>query len=60
MTLSCTLSYVVSPREKEKKRNINNNLAVLPSHDSKVWGARERIEILAGAYFGHWYLSFSI
>ena len=26
----------------------------------KVWGARERIEILAGAYFGHWYLLFSV
>jgi len=26
----------------------------------KVWGARKRIEMLAGAYFGHWYLSFSV
>ena len=26
----------------------------------KVWEARERIETLAGAYFGHWYLSFII
>jgi len=26
----------------------------------KVWGARGRIETLAGAYFGHWYLSFSV
>jgi len=35
MTLSHTPSYVVSPREKEKekKRNINNDLAILPSHD---------------------------
>jgi len=32
VTLSHTLSCVVSPREKEKKRNINNDLAVLPSH----------------------------
>ena len=28
------LPCVVSPKEKEKKRNINNNLAVLPSHDN--------------------------
>jgi len=27
---------VVSPVRKEKKRNINNNLAVLPSHDKSV------------------------
>jgi len=34
MTLSHTLSYIVSPKEKKKKRNINNNLAVLPSYDT--------------------------
>ena len=34
MTLSHTLSCVVSPKEKEKKRNINNDLAILPSHDT--------------------------
>jgi len=34
VTLSHTLSCVVSPREKEKKRNINNDLAVLPSHST--------------------------
>jgi len=28
------LPCVVSPKEKEKKRNINNNLAILPSHDN--------------------------
>jgi len=36
MTLSRTFFCVVSPRKgkrKEKKRNINNDLAVLPSHD---------------------------
>ena len=34
VTLSCTPFCVVSSRKrKEKKRNINNNLAVLPSHD---------------------------
>jgi len=35
VTLSHTPSYIVSPREKEKekKRNINNDLAILPSHD---------------------------
>jgi len=33
MTLSHTPSCVVSPKEKEKV-NINNNLAVLPSHNS--------------------------
>jgi len=28
---------VVSPRkEKKKKRNINNNLAILPSHDKNL------------------------
>jgi len=27
---------VMSPIRKEKKRNINNNLAILPSHDSYV------------------------
>jgi len=25
--------YVVSPKEKKKKRNINNDLAILPSYD---------------------------
>ena len=25
--------YIVSPKEKKRKRNINNDLAVLPSHD---------------------------
>jgi len=35
MTLSCTLSCVVSPKEKKKKKNINNDLAVLPSHDNR-------------------------
>jgi len=25
-------------KEKKKKRNINNNLAILPSHDSKGFG----------------------
>jgi len=35
--LSCTLLCVVSPKKrKEKKRNINNNLAVLPSHDNQT------------------------
>jgi len=36
VTLSRTSFCVVSPRKrkrKEKKRNINNDLAVLPSHD---------------------------
>ena len=36
--ISTLLSYVVSPnekrKEKEKKRNINNDLAILPSHDT--------------------------
>jgi len=34
--LSHTPSCVVSPKEKKRKRkvNINNNLAILPSHDS--------------------------
>jgi len=38
VTLSHTSFCVVSPRKrkrKEKKRNINNDLAVLPSHDKK-------------------------
>ena len=34
MTLSCTPSYVVSPKEKKRKVNINNDLAVLPSYDN--------------------------
>jgi len=35
VTLSCTSFCVVSDKrkEKEKKRNIDNDLAVLPSHD---------------------------
>jgi len=35
ITLSHTPFYVVSPKEKEKekKRNINNDLAILPSHN---------------------------
>jgi len=34
--LSCnTYPCVVSPKEKEKKRNINNDLAILPSHDNQ-------------------------
>jgi len=36
MILSHTPSCVVSPKEKEKKRNINNDLAILPSHDIYV------------------------
>jgi len=40
MTLSCTPSYVVSPKEKEKEkekeRNINNNLAIFPSHNKSM------------------------
>ena len=36
MTLSHTLSCIVSPGEKEKKRNINNDLAVLPSHNTFI------------------------
>jgi len=32
--LSYTLPCIVSPKKrKEKKRNINNDLAILPSHD---------------------------
>jgi len=32
--LSYTLPYVVSPKKrKEKKRSINNDLAILPTHD---------------------------
>jgi len=34
MTLSHTPSCVESQKEKEKKRNINNDLAILPSHNS--------------------------
>jgi len=41
MILSHTSFYVVSPKEKEKKKkrkvNINNDLAILPSHDRKVF-----------------------
>ena len=33
MTLSYTPSYVVSPKRKKKKVNINNNLAILPSYN---------------------------
>ena len=33
---STLLPCVVSPKEKEKKRNINNDLAILPSHDTLV------------------------
>jgi len=28
------LYFFISPKEKEKKRNINNDLAVLPSHNT--------------------------
>ena len=34
VTLSCTPLCVVSPKEKKRKVNINNDLAVLPSHDN--------------------------
>ena len=36
VTLSCTPSCVVSPKEKKKKRNINNDLVILPSHDNII------------------------
>jgi len=36
MILSCTSFYVVSPKEKEKKRKINNGLAILPSYDNTL------------------------
>jgi len=29
------LIIYLNEKEKEKKRNINNNLAILPSHDTK-------------------------
>jgi len=35
VTLSYT-SYIVSPKEKKKKGNINNNLAVLLGHDNTL------------------------
>jgi len=39
VTLSHTPFCVVSPKEKEKKKkrkvNINNDLAILPSHDNQ-------------------------
>jgi len=31
--LSCTLSYVESPKKRKRKRKINNDLAVLPSYN---------------------------
>jgi len=35
--LSYTLPYVVSPKKrKEKKRSINNDLAILPTHDKAI------------------------
>jgi len=38
VTLSHTPFCIISPRKrKEKKRNINNNLAVLPSHDNMLF-----------------------
>jgi len=34
VTLSCTSPCVISPKEKEKKRNIDNDLAILLSHNT--------------------------
>jgi len=34
----------VSPKEKEKKRNINNDLAILPSHDTSSFDKDNLIE----------------
>jgi len=46
VTLSCTPFYSKSKiKEKEKKRKINNDLAVLPSHDRKQSGER-KIEMI--------------
>jgi len=37
MTLAYTPSYVVSSKkEKKRKENINNNSAVLPSHNTHI------------------------
>ena len=36
VTLFYTSSWVVSPKEK-RKRKINSNLAILPSHNRIVW-----------------------
>ena len=36
VTFPTLLSFVISPKEKEKKRNINNDLAVLPSHNKPL------------------------
>jgi len=33
VTLSYTPSCIVSPKEKKRKVNINNDLAILPSHN---------------------------
>ena len=37
------LPCIVSPKEKEKKRNINNNLAILPSHDISSTSSRVQV-----------------
>jgi len=36
MTLSCFCTPFCVVKRKEKKRNINNNLAILPSHDTHL------------------------
>ena len=49
------LPCVVSPKEKEKKRNINNDLAVLPSHDKYCFAYVFDLYVL----FHHWLLLLS-
>jgi len=47
VTLFHTPSYVLSPKEKKRKVNINNNLAVLLSHDTlvSVYSYRAQMEV---------------
>jgi len=40
------LPCIVSPKEKEKKRNINNNLVILPSHDILCYEHQVRLQLL--------------
>jgi len=48
VTLSHTPSYVVSPKEKEKEKkgNINNDLAILPSHDTMALAQSKTIDLI--------------
>jgi len=57
--LSCIVSLNKKRKEKEKKRNGNNDLAVLPSHDSVQYTSSEnKVTLMRSMLICKYYLLF--